>query len=1365
MEIGVGLWVKSKDEWVQALVRNIKKNAGSMHVDVTYEYANLHTYRCESHCPCIFIHRLLLAVGEILLAVNPFQDLGIYSDKVIRKHIRHGMLQALGDEESTAPPHVFGVADAAFRSLTAPLAGRPQNQSILVSGESGAGKTETTKFIMKYLAAVSQSQSMRNININQSDVMSQVLSSSPILEAFGNARTIRNDNSSRFGKFIQMQFSQHRGLLIGAGIQTYLLETVRVTSQAPMERNYHVFYELLAGLDAGRKAEWGLTLPRDFYYLNQSDCFHRKDGVDDQDQFTKLQDALDTMQFDQDDQHNIFYTVANLLHVGNLRFHATHHGHEGSVLSSDHASTTAEVHVTSFFGVDRHTLEVALTTRKIQARDEWYTLGLLPDVAEQHRDALTRYVYGKLFDYLVKRINTTIDHHNDSDLAGFIGVLDIFGFEDLSTNSFEQLCINYANETLQHHFNATVLRQEQVTYEREHIQWSFINFPDNQPCLDLLEKKPRGLFHMLDEECIVPQGSDENFARKATKLHTSAAAAGTPSPSSFFRASHADRANNTFSIHHYAGWVQYHTYGFCDKNKDTLHAEIAALVRQSSLSFLRTISQDVASPSTSQQKLASTRGNLRPSPSSMAMAKASSSVGSTFRRQLKELMDTVQQTQCSYVRCLKPNDKNKPNLFHFHRICDQLQAGGVLEAVRVNRAGFPVRITHAQFVKRYRPLGNQTMLKQIPDTCGDDTASTPADRRAAATALAAYLIQTLSLDRHENTTQSAASPLQVGVTKVFFRRTAIQYAEAQLAKRYGEFVVLIQSLWRRCLAQRQHRRALAAILLIQTVGGCLDCQISNTRRFLAAQLVHRKREAKRMAELQRLEAEAAAERARVLAASKLASGQMLQRVSSGGRLSGDLRSSLASSNGDDDFAFRGTAGSASTFKFRMISRSGGDYDPNGYTLSNNHRQKPPRPVEKTPGDTALHHAVNSGNELDVMTLLENGASVLAMNSLGRTPLHAAAALPNLEVVALLVDWDSDLSAQDLAGNTPLHLATDPHVCRMLLEAGSDPNILNNAGRTTLLDAAERGDLQVVKALCNAHCDLLICEPKHCQSALHLAIRKGHYTVVNELCKSKLIYDLMTLQDRNGNTALHFAVAKDRKNGPRLVQFLLQYGGRSIVDVPNQRQQTPLVVHIMTTRQTDPTITDILLEAGAAPTVALLDGSTILHVAVDRELMDIACSLIRSGAQLNATDRDGVRVIELAQRDNVKLKKLLDAITLPPLWMSEKDKKNCMVCVKPFGFAHRRHHCKHCGRICCSECAAFSVELCQFPPQFPGRTASNGKPVKDAQRVCRTCHGVFKTRRSIQEATLSHVVVKSVHEWEEMSAESLRNSLGSRSSTT
>jgi hypothetical protein len=265
----------------------------------------------------------------------------------------------------------------------------------------------------------------------------------------------------------------------------------------------------------------------------------------------------------------------------------------------------------------------------------------------------------------------------------------------------------------------------------------------------------------------------------------------------------------------------------------------------------------------------------------------------------------------------------------------------------------------------------------------------------------------------------------------------------------------------------------------------------------------------------------------------------------------------------------------------------------------------------------------------------------------------------------------------------------------------------------------------------------------------LAVRKSQYVIINEICKHKQIAHLMGMQDRSGNTALHFAVAKDRKNGPRLLQFMLQHAGAPHVDVANHRQLTPLAVHIMTTRQTDPTITETLVAAGASAVLTLLDGSTLLHVAVDRDLLDIACALISEGAQLNATDRDGVRVIELAQRDNVRLKKLIQAIAFPPLYINEKDKQNCMVCLKAFKFGHRRQHCRHCGRVCCSECSAFQVQLCRFPIHFPGRVNVGGKAVEDPQRVCRTCYGVFKVRSVKAEAKGGFLARALGYEWDEM----------------
>ncbi|OQR88651.1 myosin [Thraustotheca clavata] len=1364
MEVGVGVWVKEEEEWKLATVRAVDKSVdagglqeinldfGGKNKPLVTRFVNIQAIEdatdenlklannfdmnlvddlirlphlhepgiCHTLKERFKINDIYTLTGEILLAVNPFQDLGIYSDKLIWKYIRHGALLALGDEESKMPPHVFSIADNAFRSLTAPLTGKASNQSILVSGESGAGKTETTKFIMKYLAAASQNKSMKNINVEQSDVMSQVLSSNPILESFGNARTIRNDNSSRFGKFIQMQFS-HYGLLVGASIQVYLLESIRVTSQAPNERNYHIFYEFLAGASEDQKEQWALTKAKNFHYLNQSDCFARKDGVDDQKQFHLLKEAMETMQFEEDDQSNIMHTIAAVLHIGNLDFYNKPGAEEGSLLYEDDKTVdTAVDQVMKYFKTDRESLEIALCTRKIQTRDESYSIGLLPEVAEQNRDALARYVYSKLFNWLVKQINGTIDHDEDGTLAGFIGVLDIFGFEDLQTNSFEQLCINYANETLQEHFNATVLAQEQHQYEKEKIEWSFINFPSNRPCLELLDSRPVGVFHMLDEECILPQGNDQNFARKLYKQHENSA---------YLSASNTQKANYVFSIQHYAGWVSYETYGFMDKNKDTLHSELALLVKQSSNSFLRNIVMDKPVSGLKGRHGRKVQSIIKPQTSK-------ASVGAHFRTQLRSLMTTIQSTSCSYVRCLKPNDKNRPQFFDDQRICDQLRAGGVLEAVRVNRAGYPVRISHAQFIKRYRSLGSGPLLRSVPESFGDESASTTEERKEGTSQLVQYLSRELDDPKS----------IQVGLTKVFFRRAAIQSVEAQLAKRYGEFVVIIQSTWRRVMAQRMYYRSRRAVVLIQ----------KSARRWLAYQKVNKLREKLKIERAKQGYQEAERKKARELEAKRIAEAHRLaqeraaQRKAEQDELERQAMEEVISDEEpvEDEESLRMTVGRPGPYKFRFTK----DYN-HASEQDGRYFHQEPRAIEKTPGDTVLHLAANCSNEQDVLTLLENGASVLATNSMGRTALHTAALHHNVEVVGLLIDWDSDLCAPDQDGNTPLHLAHDPQICRMLLEAGSNPNIVNNNGRTCLLEATERGDLQVIRALLSFQCDVLFCEPKHGQTALHLAVRKGLYTIINELCKTNEIPELIKMQDRNGNNVLHFAVAKDRKNGPRLLQFLLQHGAVDGVDTPNGRHQTPLVVHVMTTRQTDPTIAETLLEAGASPSIALQDGSTMLHVAVERDLLDIACMLIKYGAQLNATDKEGIRVIEVAQRDNAKLKKLINAITSPPLWMSEKEKKSCMVCLSPFKFGHRRHHCTHCGRVCCSECSSFSVELYKFPANFPGRITTGGKQVVDKQRVCRTCYGVFKLRGVKNEAKNGFLARVLGYEWDETSSTS------------
>ncbi|CAH0489064.1 unnamed protein product [Peronospora farinosa] len=1272
------------------------------------------------------INEIYTLTGEILLAINPFQNLGIYTDKIMRKYVRNGDKRALGQEVPDMPPHVYSIADKAYRSLMNPIGhsahGGAANQSILVSGESGAGKTETTKFVMNYLATISQHKDTSA----DSNVMQQVLSSNPILESFGNARTIRNDNSSRFGKFIKMEFSLE-GSLIGASIQTYLLEKVRLSYQAESERNYHIFYEIIAGATEEEKKRWNLKTPTKYRYLNQSTCVKRKDGVNDAEQFGVLKTAMQTMGFDNDDMESIFVTISALLHIGNLEFDETHQasGTEGSEISN--MCEDSMKMVLDYLEVDKQGLEQAICNRNIQTKDEHYSIGLLPDAAENARDALARFLYGKLFDWLVSRINEIVE--NESRDIPFIGLLDIFGFEDLEHNSFEQLCINYANETLQQHFNLTVLRMEQETYEKEKIEWSFIDFPDNGPCIDLIHGKPYGILPALDEECIVPQGNDQNFSRKLYRQHEL---------NPHFSSSKTEMANHLFVVHHYAGAVTYDTFGFCEKNKDILYPEITAIIKRSSKPFVRGLLQVSVEKKPFSKK---SKGRA----SSIA---ARVSLGLQFRNQLKNLLETINVTDCHYVRCLKPNDKAKANLLMPKRVCDQLKAGGVLEAVRVNRAGYPVRIAHLQFIKRYRPLANGEYLQRIPAAAAEEDFDST-ERKNAASLLVEFLLKAHA-DRYpelagvaSDTQQANVAGIQVGLTRVFFRRSAIQFVEAQLAKRYGEFVVLIQAAVRGLIARRHYARMqVSAVVLQKAIRGfitrCRFYVLRERRRAKQAELLRQKQ----LADKKQLEEERrTAEEQRIMDEKRKTAELEEQNRLTAQSASSDPVSD-DSSDGDRGSSVKLTdlneeAGNRAVSRFRFTKEYGDD----DYSMLNSSRQ-----VAMDPGDTVLHVAANCCNEQDVLKLLQNGSDINARNRRGRTPLHTASLYQNVEVVGILLDWEVDVLVQDDDGNTPLHLTKEPRIARMLLEAGCTPNIVNADGRTALINAVDRGDAKTVKLLLHFKADVLFRELKHHQTALHLAVRKGQYQIVMELCKSDDIQDLILLTDRNENNALHFAVSRDRKNGYRLVDYLIKHGGE--VDKVNARFQTPLVVHIMTTRQTDPAITELFLARGADPNIQLADGSTLLHVAVERELIDIGCSLIKHGASLNAPDAKGRMVIEVANKKF--LKKLFSAISQPPTWIDEKERRSCMLCGSNFKFGNRRHHCRHCGRVCCSDCSAFTVEMHRFPKEFPGRMTNGGKQVKDPQRVCRTCHAVFKMRTAQKESTSGFMARVLGYEWDEIS---------------
>eukprot|EP00227_Mantoniella_beaufortii_P020036 CAMPEP_0197602356 /NCGR_PEP_ID=MMETSP1326-20131121/37008_1 /TAXON_ID=1155430 /ORGANISM="Genus nov. species nov., Strain RCC2288" /LENGTH=619 /DNA_ID=CAMNT_0043169693 /DNA_START=154 /DNA_END=2010 /DNA_ORIENTATION=- len=500
--------------------------------------------------------------GSILIAVNPFQRLPHLYD-------HHMMDQYQGMALGELSPHVFAIAEAAFRTMVK----ERYSQAILVSGESGAGKTETTKQIMHYLAHMGGSSGASKRaggDTSARPVEQQVLESNPLLEAFGNAKTVRNDNSSRFGKFVEIQFDANNRIS-GAAIRTYLLERSRIVTINDPERNFHIFYQLCDGASDDERKSLRLGSPKDYYYTNQSTCVNLT-GFDNAVEYGATRHAMDIVGISKAEQDNVMRVVAGILHLGNVTFSASKEDDDGCELADD-AARTALGDAAAVMMIDGERLEKALKTRTIATRDGLITKPLDVAAATNSRDSLAKTLYSRLFDWLVQKINASIGQ--DPDSKSFIGVLDIYGFESFKTNSFEQFCINLANEKLQQHFNQHVFKMEQEEYEREAIDWSYIEFVDNQDVLDLIEKKPIGIISLLDEACMFPATTHEQFANKLyTALKDNA------------RFTKPKRSMTAFTLTHYAGEVTYESDYFIEKNKDFVVAEHQALLGASELELL-----------------------------------------------------------------------------------------------------------------------------------------------------------------------------------------------------------------------------------------------------------------------------------------------------------------------------------------------------------------------------------------------------------------------------------------------------------------------------------------------------------------------------------------------------------------------------------------------------------------------------------------------------------------------------------------------------------------------------------------------------------------------------------------------------------
>ncbi|KAH9785056.1 Myosin-6 [Citrus sinensis] len=593
--------------------------------------------------------------GSILIAVNPFRRLPHLYDS-------HMMAQYKGAAFGELSPHPFAVADAAYRQMI----NEGISQSILVSGESGAGKTESTKQLMRYLAYMGGRAAAEGRSVEK-----KVLESNPVLEAFGNAKTVRNNNSSRFGKFVEIQFDRS-GRISGAAIRTYLLERSRVCQVSDPERNYHCFYMLCAAPPEDIQ-RFKLGNPRTFHYLNQSNCYEL-DGVNDSKEYIATRQAMDVVGISSDEQDAIFRVVAAILHLGNVEF-AKGKEVDSSVpkdkKSQFHLKTVAELLM-----CDAKALEDSLCKREIVTRDETITKWLDPEAAAVSRDALAKIVYSRLFDWLVEKINNSIGQ--DPNSKSLIGVLDIYGFESFKTNSFEQFCINLTNEKLQQHFNQHVFKMEQEEYSKEEINWSYIEFVDNQDILDLIEKKPGGIIALLDEACMFPRSTHETFAQKLYQTFKN-----------HKRFSKPKLARSDFTICHYAGDVTYQTELFLDKNKDYVVAEHQALLSASKCSFVSSLFLPLAEESSKTSKF--------------------SSIGSRFKQQLQQLLETLSSSEPHYIRCVKPNNLLKPAIFENKNVLQQLRCGGVMEAIRISCAGYPTRKPFDEFVDRFGILASEVL--------------------------------------------------------------------------------------------------------------------------------------------------------------------------------------------------------------------------------------------------------------------------------------------------------------------------------------------------------------------------------------------------------------------------------------------------------------------------------------------------------------------------------------------------------------------------------------------------------------------------------------------------------------------------------
>ncbi|NWI00066.1 MYH7 protein, partial [Tichodroma muraria] len=707
--------------------------------------------------------------GLFCVTINPYKWLPVYTAPVVAAY--------KGKRRSEAPPHIYSIADNAYNDM---LRNR-ENQSMLITGESGAGKTVNTKRVIQYfaiVAALGDTPGKKLVRpsfetifgfVLQGTLEDQIIEANPAMEAFGNAKTIRNDNSSRFGKFIRIHFG-HSGKLASADIDIYLLEKSRVIFQQPKERSYHIFYQILSGKKPELQDMLLLSLnPYDYHFCSQG--VTTVDNLDDGEELMATDHAMDILGFSNDEKYGSYKIVGAIMHFGNMKFKQKQREEQAEADGTESADKAAYL-----MGISSADLLKGLLHPRVKVGNEYVTKGQNVEQVLYAVGALAKATYDRMFKWLVTRINKTLD----TKLARqfFIGVLDIAGFEIFDFNSFEQLCINFTNEKLQQFFNHHMFILEQEEYKKEGIEWVFIDFGlDLQACIDLIEK-PMGILSILEEECMFPKASDMTFKSKLYDNHIG------KSPN--FQKPRPDKKRKYeahFEVVHYAGVVPYNIVGWLDKNKDPLNETVVSVFQKSQNKLLASLYENYVGSASGEEHPRSKRKK----------AASFQTVSQLHKENLNKLMTNLRSTQPHFVRCIIPNETKTPGAMDSFLVLHQLRCNGVLEGIRICRKGFPNRILYADFKQRYRIL---------------NPAAIPEDKFVDSRKATEKLLSSLELDRAQ---------YKFGHTKVFFKAGLLGLLEEMRDERLAKVLTMLQARIRGYLMRVEYQKIISRREALYTI--------------------------------------------------------------------------------------------------------------------------------------------------------------------------------------------------------------------------------------------------------------------------------------------------------------------------------------------------------------------------------------------------------------------------------------------------------------------------------------------------------------------------------------------------------------------